>query len=125
MREDGYDFDERLNEWDVISTAIIRKRLGLSQRRFAEAIRVPVATLQNWEQGQTPMDPSAKALMTILAREPEAALRALRHERADRVGRDRGIAILANQTLHYCGDLSGIVAITGAMGGSLQIARYG
>jgi putative transcriptional regulator len=82
MRQDGYDPDEPLNDQDIISPAIIRKRLGLSQRRFAEAIHVPVATLQNWEQGRTPMDPSARALMTILAREPEAALRALNNPRA-------------------------------------------
>jgi putative transcriptional regulator len=82
MREEGYDPDENIREEDIISPAMIRKRLGMSQRRFAEAIHVPVATLQNWEQGRTPMDPSARALMTILAREPQAALRALRHQRA-------------------------------------------
>ncbi|MEA2776856.1 MAG: putative transcriptional regulator [Acetobacteraceae bacterium] len=82
MREEGYEPDETIRDEDIISPAIIRKRLGLSQRRFAEAIHVPVATLQNWEQGRTLMDPSARALMTILAREPEAALRALRHQRA-------------------------------------------
>jgi putative transcriptional regulator len=81
MREEGYDPDATVRDEDIISPAIIRKRLGLSQRRFAEAIHVPVATLQNWEQGRTLMDPSARALMTILAREPEAALRALGHQR--------------------------------------------
>jgi putative transcriptional regulator len=80
--EDGYDPNETVREEDIISPAIIRKRLGMSQRRFADAIRVPVATLQNWEQGRTLMDPSARALMTILAREPEAALRALGRQRA-------------------------------------------
>jgi putative transcriptional regulator len=82
MREEGYDPDEAVKDEDIISPAIIRKRLGMSQRRFAEAIHVPVATLQNWEQGRTPMDPSARALMTILAREPQAALRALGRQRA-------------------------------------------
>ena len=82
MREEGYDPDEAIRDEDIISPAAIRKRLGMSQRRFAEAIHVPVATLQNWEQGRTPMDPSARALMTILAREPKAALRALGHQRA-------------------------------------------
>jgi putative transcriptional regulator len=82
MREEGYDPAEAIREEDIISPALIRKRLGLSQRRFADAIHVPVATLQNWEQGRTPMDPSARALMTILAREPEAALRALKHASA-------------------------------------------
>lgn len=82
MRDEGYDPDEDIREEDIISPAIIRKRLGMSQRQFADAIHVPVATLQNWEQGRTLMDPSARALMTIIAREPEAALRALGHQRA-------------------------------------------
>jgi putative transcriptional regulator len=82
MREDGYDPDEETPIEDIISPAFIRKRLGMSQRQFAEAIHVPIATLQNWEQGRTLMDPSARALMTILAREPQAALRALRPQRA-------------------------------------------
>ena len=73
---------QRVLPEDIISPAIIRKRLGMSQRQFAAAIHVPVATLQNWEQGRTPMDPSARALMTILAREPKAALRALRRGQA-------------------------------------------
>ena len=82
MLEEGYDPDEEVRDEDIISPAVIRRRLGMSQRRFAEAIHVPVATLQNWEQGRTPMDPSARALMTIMAREPKAALRALGRQRA-------------------------------------------
>lgn len=77
MVEDGYDPDEEVREEDIISPAVIRKRLGMSQREFAEAIHVPLATLQNWEQHRTAMDPATLALMTILAREPKAALRAL------------------------------------------------
>jgi putative transcriptional regulator len=82
MREEGYDPDADICEEDIVSPAFIRKRLGMSQRQFAAAIHVPVATLQNWEQGRTLMDPSARALMTIIAREPEAALRALGYRRA-------------------------------------------
>lgn len=82
MLEEGYDPDEEVRDEDIISPAVIRRRLGMSQRRFAEAIHVPVATLQNWEQGRTSMDPSARALMTIMAREPKAALRALGRQRA-------------------------------------------
>jgi putative transcriptional regulator len=77
MREEDYDPDEVVRDEDIISPAIIRKRLGMSQRLFAAAIQVPVATLLGWEQGRTPMDPSARALMMILAREPKAASRAL------------------------------------------------
>ena len=37
-----------------------------------------VAKLQHWEQNRVPMEPATIALMRILAREPEAALRSLR-----------------------------------------------
>ena len=73
VAEDGYE----VRDEDTISPAAIRKRLGMSQREFAEAIHVPLATLQNWEQHRTAMDPATLALMTILALEPKAALRAL------------------------------------------------
>jgi len=42
MWEEGYDPDEAILDGEVI-----RKRLGMSQRQFAEAIHVPIATLQN------------------------------------------------------------------------------
>ena len=77
MAEDGYGADQEVHEEDIISPAVIRKRLGMSQREFAEAIHVPLATLQNWEQHRTAMDPAALALMTILAKVPKAALSAL------------------------------------------------
>ncbi len=51
MAEDGEDPDTapRPEDW-YPSAASIRRRLGMTQERFAEAIRVPVATLRNWEQ---------------------------------------------------------------------------
>jgi len=41
-----------------------------------------VAKLRNWEQNRVAMEPATIALMRILAREPEAALRALRRRAA-------------------------------------------
>jgi putative transcriptional regulator len=41
MTEDGYDPDETIRYEDIISPSVIRKRLGMSQRQFAEAIHVP------------------------------------------------------------------------------------
>ena len=76
MAEDGYDPDDEVREEDSIAPAVIRKRPGMSQREFAKAIRVPLATLRSWEQHRIAMDPATPALMTILAREPKAALRA-------------------------------------------------
>jgi putative transcriptional regulator len=76
MRQEDDDPDEAINDEDIISPAIIRKRLGLSQRGFADAIHVPIATPKNREQERTIMDPSAR-----VRREPKAASRALGHQR--------------------------------------------
>jgi putative transcriptional regulator len=48
-------------------------------KTIADTLGIPLATLRNWEQNRVAMVPAAIALMRILAREPEAALRALRH----------------------------------------------
>jgi putative transcriptional regulator len=77
MIEDGENPDEEISEKDIISPWYIRKRLGMSQKEFADTLGVPVATLRNWEQNRVAMEPATIALMRILAREPEAALRAL------------------------------------------------
>jgi len=82
MIEDGENPDEELSEKDIISPWYIRRRLGMSQREFADTLGVPVATLRNWEQNRVAMEPATVALMRILASEPEAALRALRRRAA-------------------------------------------
>ena len=82
MVEDGEDPDAHLREEDIISPWHIRKRLGLSQQQFADTLGIPVATLRNWEQNRVMMEPATIALMRILAREPKAALRALRRRAA-------------------------------------------
>lgn len=82
MIEDGENPDEDLSEKDVISPWYIRKRLRMSKQAFADTLGIPVATLRNWEQNRVAMEPATIALMRILAREPEAALRALRRRAA-------------------------------------------
>jgi putative transcriptional regulator len=57
MREEGYDPDETVRDEDIISPAIIRKRLGLSQRCFAEAFHVAAATLLELGAGTDPHGP--------------------------------------------------------------------
>jgi putative transcriptional regulator len=56
---------------------LLRKQLGMTQDAFARALRIPLATLRNWEQGRVLPDPAARSLLTIVAKNPKAALRAL------------------------------------------------
>jgi len=48
--------------------AALRRFVGLSQVRFAEALGISVHTLRNWEQGRR--HPAALALLRIAARHP-------------------------------------------------------
>ena len=48
----------------------IRRRLHMSQHEFADAFRIPVATLKNWEQGRRAPDAPAVAYLQVIARRP-------------------------------------------------------
>jgi len=61
----------------VIPPQVLRKQLHMTQTEFAKALRIPLATLRNWEQGRVLPDPAARSLLTIVARNPHAAFRAL------------------------------------------------
>lgn len=78
MAEDGFDADKPFDGLrEILPVATLRHRTGLSQDQFAKALRVPPATLRNWEQGRTPPDPAALSLLTLVADDPERALRVL------------------------------------------------
>ena len=62
---------------DEIDTARIRKRIHMSQSRFAAYIGVSVRTLQEWEQGRVVPSGAARAFLTVIDREPDAVRRAL------------------------------------------------
>lgn len=55
----------------------IREKVGLSQTRFAGLIGVSKRTLENWEQGRRHPTGPARALLRLLDKDPEYALRTL------------------------------------------------
>jgi DNA-binding transcriptional regulator YiaG len=48
----------------------LRRFVGLSQPKFAQAIGISVHTLRNWEQGRRRPEGAAIALLRIAARHP-------------------------------------------------------
>jgi putative transcriptional regulator len=62
---------------DVINVRAVRHKTGLSQAAFAARFGINRRTLQDWEQGRYQPDAMARALLTIIGREPEAVRRAL------------------------------------------------
>jgi DNA-binding transcriptional regulator YiaG len=51
--------------------AALRRFVGLTQDRFAEAMGISVHTLRNWEQGRRHPEGPAIALLRIAARHPK------------------------------------------------------
>ncbi len=56
---------------------VIRRALGLTQEEFSRRFHIPLGTLRDWEQGAATPDQSARAYLTVIARDPEAVRKAL------------------------------------------------
>lgn len=52
----------------------IRTKTRLSQAKFAAKLRVPVATVRDWEQHRRTPDAPAKTLLGMVDADPKAAL---------------------------------------------------
>jgi putative transcriptional regulator len=60
-----------------VDVAAVRQRLGLSQAAFARAFGLDVTALHAWEQGRRRPDRAARVLLAVIAKDPQAVLRAL------------------------------------------------
>jgi len=67
----------RVHRFSTSRVKAIRARTRLSQSEFALLMGVSVKTLQNWEQARRRPRGPAAALLRIVEREPEMAVRAL------------------------------------------------
>jgi putative transcriptional regulator len=61
----------------TIDVRKIRTRLGLSQEAFAETYGFALSAVRDWEQGRRRPERSARILLKIVEKEPEAVTRAL------------------------------------------------
>lgn len=64
-------------ELDKIDIKAIRKSLKLTQEELAFMMGVSASGLRKWEQGQRQPRGAARTLLRIMAKEPEAVLRAV------------------------------------------------
>ena len=53
---------------------LLRQGYGLSQAKLAALMGISVATLRNWEQGRRSPEGSARVLLRVVERHPEAVL---------------------------------------------------
>jgi putative transcriptional regulator len=61
----------------VPRTKTLRRALKLTQEEFSARYRIPLGTLRDWEQGASEPDTTARAYLTIIAKDPEFVAKAL------------------------------------------------
>jgi putative transcriptional regulator len=62
----------RVFEVEAPDAKRIRERYKLSQSEFAALLGISIKTLQNWEQGRRTPHGSARILLQVVAKHPEA-----------------------------------------------------
>jgi putative transcriptional regulator len=67
----------RVHVPDEIDVKAIRRKLGMSQARFAASFGFALDAVQNWEQGRRRPEGAARAFLKVIEHEPEAVKRAL------------------------------------------------
>jgi len=64
----------RVFEFSEPDVRAVRAHYGLSQEKFASLMGISVGTLRNWEQGRRRPEGSARVLLRVAAKHPEAVL---------------------------------------------------
>jgi putative transcriptional regulator len=61
----------------VPSVHALRQKMNLTQEEFAARFHLPLGTVRDWEQGAHRPDKAAQVLLTVIANDPDAVVRAL------------------------------------------------
>jgi putative transcriptional regulator len=62
---------------ETVDVRGIRKRLRLSQERFADRFGLSVDAVRHWESGRRQPEAAARALLTLIAADPQFVMRTL------------------------------------------------
>lgn len=74
---EGKPVTARTHRPEEIDVAKLRASLGLTQLEFAAKFCISLGTLRHWERGDRKPHGPALALLHVVAKEPQAVLRAL------------------------------------------------
>ena len=66
-----------VHEFAPLDIKAVRAKVGMTQAEFAKAFGISLGTLRHWERGDRKPQGPALVLLNVVAREPEAVLRAL------------------------------------------------
>jgi putative transcriptional regulator len=67
----------RLHVPPQVDVKAVRERTGLTQEQFAATFAISLGALRHWERGDRKPRGTALVLLNVIAREPQAVLRAV------------------------------------------------
>lgn len=68
----------RLHVPPQVDVKSVRERTGLTQEQFAATFAIGLGALRHWERGDRKPRGAALVLLSVIAKDPEAVLRAVR-----------------------------------------------
>ncbi len=66
-----------MHEFASLDIKAVRAKVGMTQAEFAATFGISLGTLRHWEHGDRKPQGPALVLLNVVAKEPEAVLRAL------------------------------------------------
>ncbi len=72
-KTDGYKVTVPVN----VDVRSIRRRLNMTQSRFSDTFGFSLDAVKHWEGGRRTPESSARALLTVIAKNPDAVIEAL------------------------------------------------
>ncbi len=73
----GQPGETAVHEFESLDIKAVRAKVGMTQVEFAAAFGISLGTLRHWERGDRKPQGPALVLLNVVAKEPEAVLRAL------------------------------------------------
>lgn len=70
----GEQVASREFRFEDLDVRLVRESQGMSQAEFASLMGVSIGTVRNWEQGRRRPEKSARILLQVVAKHPEAVL---------------------------------------------------
>ena len=74
---EGKDIGARVHHFEPLDVKEIRQNVEMTQEEFAQTFGFSVRTLRYWERGERTPTGTALVLLNVMAKEPQAVLRAL------------------------------------------------
>ena len=87
-----------------VDVKAIRQRLNMTQARFSDTFGFSLDAVKHWEGGRRTPESSARAFLTVIARNPGAVIEALHQDRRRKKSdRKRTTVITKMRTAHRAG----------------------